>query len=343
LDKLAQKCSDGPREGPGAAKVIGNLQILRAYAASGVVIYHCNAWIAGIHTEFYGVALFFALSGYIMCKIRNRSAWDFAQDRVWRIVPNYWLAMIMMLTALKMWTWWPIEHTLLSFLFVPHDSPAGLYPVLGVGWTLNIEMYFYALFALSILISRRFAPLIAGASIIAMKYGLPYVTDSKPLMFYYTHDYVNYFVYGIAIWYATEWIKDANLRLPSWTFPVSLAGYSVMVIFNVADPHYLVPALFATTVLASNSGADLALRPLVLMGDASYACYLLHTILIEVLRHVGLPVYSGTVLMTILILVIAWGLAIGWHLTIERAVSRLSRSWRNVAHVAPTPNAAAAP
>jgi len=310
--------------------MIGNLQILRAYAASGVVIYHCNAWIAGIHTEFYGVALFFVLSGYIMCKLRNRSARDFARDRVWRIAPNYWLATVVMFTLLHMWTWWPVEHTVLSFLFVPHDSPAGLYPVLGVGWTLNLEMYFYGLFTLSILINRRFAPLIAGALILSMKYGLPYVTDNKAFLFYYTHDYVNSFVYGIAIWYATEWIKEANLRLPSWTFPVALAAYSLMVIFNVAAPHYLVPALFALTVLASNGGADLAPYPLVLMGNASYACYLLHTILIEVLRRIGLSVDSGTAAMTISILMAAWGLAIAWHLTIERAVSRLSKSRRNV-------------
>jgi exopolysaccharide production protein ExoZ len=284
--------------------VIGNLQVLRAYAASGVVIYHCSATIAGNHTEFYGVALFFVLSGYLMCKIRDRSAWDFAQDRIWRIVPNYWLAMAAMLTLFRMWTWWPVEHTVLSALFIPHDAPAGLFPVLGVGWTLNLEMYFYALFALAILISRRLSPLIVGTSIIAMKYGLPYVTDSKPVLFYYTHDYVNYFVYGIAIWYGSEWIKGLNLlKLPTWTFPVALAGYSAIVILNVADPHYLVPALFAMTVFASNSGADIAPRPLVLMGDASYACYLLHTILIELLRVKGFPVASGTAIMTIFILV----------------------------------------
>jgi exopolysaccharide production protein ExoZ len=303
--------------------VIGNLQILRAYAASGVVIYHCGATIAGNHTELNGVALFFVLSGYIMCKIRDRSAWDFAKDRLWRIVPNYWLAMVTLLTLFRMWTWWPVEHTVLSFLFVPHDSPVGLYPFLAVGWTLNLEMYFYAIFTLGILVNRRFAPLLAGALIIAVKYSLPWITGNEPILFYYTHDYLSYFLIGIAIWYASEWAKGASLRLPIWTFPVALAGYTAMVIFNVMDPHYLVPALFATTVVASNSGADLAPRPLILLGDASYACYLLHTILIEFLRHFGFPVSDGTAVMVIPILIGSWGLALVWHFTVEKAISRL--------------------
>ncbi len=40
-------------------------------------------------------------------------------------------------------------HALGSFLFIPIESPSGKFaPILGVGWTLNIEMYFYLLLSL---------------------------------------------------------------------------------------------------------------------------------------------------------------------------------------------------
>jgi exopolysaccharide production protein ExoZ len=148
--------------------MIGNLQILRLFAASGVVLYHTTFNFWGIHTEFFGVALFFVLSGYLMCKVNNRKGLEFATERFWRIVPNYWLAMVALLTFFKTWKRWPIEHTIQSFLFIPHDSIVGMHPVLGVGWTLNMEVYFYLIFTLAILIHQRFAPIIASVAIITI-------------------------------------------------------------------------------------------------------------------------------------------------------------------------------
>jgi len=304
-------------------KKIGNLQILRIFAASGVVIYHANMNIAGIHTDFFGVALFFMLSGYLMCKLSNRSTLDFVRDRFWRIVPNYWLATIVLCTVFGLWSWWPVEHILLSFLFIPHDSPAGIYPVLGVGWTLNMEMYLYSVFAISIYINRIKAPIIAGLIILTVRFALPYVTDNKAIIYYYTSDYLLYFVIGIAIWYLTLTKSGASTKLPSWTFPISLFAYTIAVVFTSFI--FLVPALFLITILAS----DRKHRLLILMGDSSYACYLLHTILIEFLRTKGFLV-SGTIPYTIGVLVASWAIAIAWYISVEKLILILRRSIDNI-------------
>ena len=98
--------------------MIGNIQILRAFAASGVVIFHENVNFFGVHTEFNGILIFFVLSGYLMCCLRDKSAINFAMDRFWRIVPSYWLAMVFMLVLFKMWLYYPIEHMILSAFLI---------------------------------------------------------------------------------------------------------------------------------------------------------------------------------------------------------------------------------
>lgn len=298
--------------------MIYNLQALRAFAASGVVIYHSHATFFGKSTEFHGVALFFALSGYLMCQICNRTATAFASDRFWRIVPNYWAATALMLALFSMWDYWPIDHTLLSMLFIPHDSPAGLHPVLGVGWTLNMEVYFYLVFSLSIAISRPFAPLISAAIIIAVFSLLPHITENKAAIFYFTHQYIWFFIIGIAIHYLTEWIKKMKFDYvpPRWLLPALLILYVTSVLFY--DTGIIaVSVLFFAVVVASNQGADIKSRALLLLGNASYACYLLHTILIEYLRHKGVAT-TGSIPFVIGVLIGSWALALGWHFTVER-------------------------
>ncbi|MDR3773347.1 MAG: acyltransferase family protein, partial [Terracidiphilus sp.] len=52
-----------------------------------------------------------------------------------------------------------------SFLFVqiaPHVGPVE--PVIGLGWSLDFEMFFYAIFALALLLARRSAVLFIGAT-----------------------------------------------------------------------------------------------------------------------------------------------------------------------------------
>jgi len=303
--------------------VLYNLQTLRALAASGVVIYHSQATFFGLSTEFHGVALFFVLSGYLMCRICDRSALDFVSDRFWRIVPNYWLATAFLLSLFHMWTYWPAEHTLLSALFIPHASATGLHPVLDVGWTLNMEMYFYSVFALSICVSRSFAPIVSGAAIMAIWFGLPYLTDNKAACFYFTHQYISYFVIGIVIWYFTECIRTrvSKHTFPRWLFPFSVLMYVASVL--LFDTGIVgVSLLLVVSVLAANQGADIKNRTLLLLGNASYACYLLHTIIIEFLRQHGVAT-SGTLLFTTSVLVGSWVLAIVWYFSVERFVSLL--------------------
>ena len=68
-----------------------SLQVLRAVAAVAVVSVHAQLGERGTA----GVDLFFVISGFIIGRVMiGRSAWEFARDRIWRIYPIYWVALL---------------------------------------------------------------------------------------------------------------------------------------------------------------------------------------------------------------------------------------------------------
>jgi exopolysaccharide production protein ExoZ len=79
-------------------------------------------------------------------------------------VPLYWAITTVVLlyhagVAPDLAQWdltWP--NVIGSYFFVPVPRLTGaISPVVGVGWTLNYEMFFYTVFAVATLLSRRIA------------------------------------------------------------------------------------------------------------------------------------------------------------------------------------------
>jgi exopolysaccharide production protein ExoZ len=152
------------------------LQLLRAVAATGVVISHVrydflhhfglpDGLPGFINAGAAGVDLFFVISGFVMVYSsetlfgRDRAATIFLVRRVARIVPLYWLMSALMIAYVAARGFAASDasptQAVLSFLFIPYPRPSGeMSPVYGVGWTLNYEMFFYAVLALC-LAARR--------------------------------------------------------------------------------------------------------------------------------------------------------------------------------------------
>ncbi|WP_331326040.1 acyltransferase [Methylorubrum populi] len=156
---------------------------MRAFAALLVVIHHAQheaATLAGrIGAAFVpgawlpwpaGVDVFFVISGFIIVHAagplygRPGARARFAAHRIARLVPLYWLvtglylALGLAAPALLSGEGGPPDgaRVLASFLFWPMARPDGaVLPLYGLGWTLNYEMAFYALFALGLGLSRR--------------------------------------------------------------------------------------------------------------------------------------------------------------------------------------------
>lgn len=98
-----------------------------------------------------GVQFFFVISGFVICMSSwGRSLGDFFRSRVARLYPAYWAAIILVTAAacvlpvvVK-----PLRSDELLLNLTMLQQPMGADRVLGVCWTLWVELRFYVLFAL---------------------------------------------------------------------------------------------------------------------------------------------------------------------------------------------------
>lgn len=153
---------------------IYNLQILRAFAAINVVIFHIISTSTFYGYEPYylslfrgwganGVDIFFVLSGFVMLHSqlqKRRSPWNFFKFRVIRIAPIYWFVTLIALLAYLLIpsstfnsSVPSISHILESLFFVS-GAISGKDPIVVVGWTLEWEMLFYLVFAASLIFNE---------------------------------------------------------------------------------------------------------------------------------------------------------------------------------------------
>ncbi len=160
--------------------MLGNVQALRALAALMVVVVHVYAvestylpgrpWTTPFHVAgTYGVDLFFVISGVVM--IASTAGW-FAQPGAWRrflihrvtrIYPPYWIVTALVLVVFVVDPGATGVHRsarpdiVASFLAWPQAGE----PLLVVGWTLSYELLFYAVFAVGLCFDQRRLPIVA--------------------------------------------------------------------------------------------------------------------------------------------------------------------------------------
>jgi exopolysaccharide production protein ExoZ len=317
-----------------------NLQFLRGLAALGVVFYHTDFRLAGDwHTDFSGVAVFFVISGFIMCFITREDADGFLAKRFIRIVPMYWLCTLVRFGLLKLSSWSanpPLVTDLpRSLLFLPSEQ----LPILGVGWTLNFEVYFYLVFSLALWINRRLAPVISAVFIYTV-FALDQRGYGGFLTHYYSHDYIHYFLAGIALFYLWTF---GSVLFRGW--PVTaICAVGIVFFFGsqfvrplwpdwlLAYYWWLPPFVVAWALFMESSGASITWKPVVLLGDASYSLYLTHTIFFGISRvlldALHMPPPNESVAVVLFEVVAATLVGIAVHLYVEKPFLRKVRQVR---------------
>lgn len=320
--------------------MISNVQALRAFASAAVMLYHMNyRWAKDLHTDFQGVSIFFVISGFIMTYITLRDKKEvkpksFILQRIIRIVPLYWFSVFLLialsnlgllnlqatlprigsqlLTApLDLIEWFASMFNLFNsaspsdllrtLLFIPYkDINGDIHPLLGVGWTLNIEMYFYVIFSLALFLGKCLAPIFSSVIIIAVwLIGKHAAYSGNDWLRLYSNDYSLYFVGGIAVYYLwtglnkiaaaksrRRWILGAIATISALAYILSnlfyLQASSRFPLILASGPSLLVLA----ALLAHTIGYQVQNKFILLLGAASYSLYLEHTIVLEILRTI---------------------------------------------------------
>jgi exopolysaccharide production protein ExoZ len=149
------------------------------------------------------------ISGFLMvysCERLFGRPWASAQffkRRLVRIVPLYWLATTGLVLLLAPFA--GTKAVIASLLFWPY--PAGGAPLLNVGWTLNIEMFFYLVFRVTLLAKSRVA-VTAAVSIFLL--GFAWLGPTSGALAYFSNPIITEFVFGMIIALAYR----ADIRLP---------------------------------------------------------------------------------------------------------------------------------
>jgi len=320
--------------------VITNIQFLRAFAALSVVIYHTNFYFRGmIRTEFGGIAIFFVISGFIMTYISRRDSSHFFLKRCIRIVPVYFLLTLAIFLIFKGYT---LDALLKSLLFIPYINSGGdWHPIIRVGWTLNLEMYFYILYSAALLISIRYAPAIVSMTILSFNIFSDF--DSDSLLSFYTHQDTTYFILGIASYYIWRAIDTKQENDSAKTFVISGASVSIIFFFVwhlspefemlFREPFrtivaYLLPFIIVFTALMLHSvNLRCKWKPALIIGEASYALYLVHTLIFGTLAVMGYNVHTQSVVNMLMLVSLCLPSSIILHYAFERPAKNYLRDY----------------
>lgn len=348
-----------------ASKTVHSIQLLRTVAALLVALFHVQKAFAEkiLPADFdgqsylfafgqSGVHIFFVISGFIMVYtvgLSDRySAKDFFRRRFIRIYPIYWVCAALYL----------VVHALLgrpyelgagefvgSLLLLPGNSAL----IIGPGWTLAFEMFFYLAFGLAMLAGLTRGLILLSAVFVAMiglgaflpEWGAAWklVTDALLLEF----------IAGAVI----GWLLVHD-RLPRRGGAAMVAASLILFGAGIAWGYDRLPsviiwgvpsALLIAGVLSLERlrGAATWVRWGSHLGNSSYVLYLIHilviTLAIELARATGPAWPLGPGLSAVVFAILSLGVALFIHNGIERPLlawlNSTNRPW-NVRRLKPS-------
>jgi len=254
-----------------------------------------------------GVDLFFVISGFIMVLTSSRATpGDFAMRRIIRIVPLYWtltgalLLLSMLRPDVLRTTVASPEYVTKSFFFLPYANPGQhgqLFPLLVPGWSLNLEMFFYAVFTAVLFQPRQRRVIIASVIFLLLVTLAPLFRGTaygREIGFFGDFRLFE-FLFGMVI---ADWFAARPPSLPTpLSLSIGLTGFVVLlwglpflqltpaswqqVVFENGLP----AALIVFAILSLERGLRRHPVPfLAYLGDASYSMYLSHVFLLGAAR-----------------------------------------------------------
>jgi exopolysaccharide production protein ExoZ len=342
------------------------IQILRGLAAALVVFHHsleeslaissqiAPEWI--IRLGACGVDIFFVISGFIIYSVtygrdaRNpEKASRFLLKRFIRIYPLYWICLLVTLALWSSGYFYRSLHidgpTLVSSIFLLPLNKM----IVGVAWTLVYEMYFYCLFSIMLYLRNAGISVLAITALIcAGLLGSNFLPEGA-VKHFLANPIALEFCFGIALSYfihskplSQVWLR--YMWLPGLIFMAAGAAFAENegktsgIVSSVRFLAWGLPALLMTVAFIKiRFDKSLLTRILMPIGDASYAIYLSHPLMMIIFAflirfHFAKPVaYPITYPLFFALISIGFGLLT--HYFLERPLLNCLRGWISVKHL----------
>ncbi len=253
-----------------------NINLLRAFAALAVVVYHViehGRWVEYPHDGplvtfrigWIGVDLFFAISGFVIVysalALYRKAPASFQRDywlrRITRIVPLYVLTMALWIAfespgffsqPASWWSWQVASH----LLFIHNWAVSTHSTIDGVNWTLGVEMQFYVMVAILI----RWIDRAPGWRIWLWCIAIAWSWRACMMVLHAGDTWMLFMStsqlpgaldeFGAGIFLA-KWVLDGRTRIPApritWAVASVVAGYCAMAIYWPRAVYWDVPGM----------------------------------------------------------------------------------------------------
>lgn len=331
-----------------------SIQIARAIAALAVLVTHSQSLPEFLGARLYthglwsfgqaGVDIFFVISGFIISAVlqKPQSVAQFAARRSFRILPFYWLFTLASALILTFGFLTPpsVIEIVASYAVIPRDAQ----PVLGVGWSLEHELIFYAIAALLIWRGRAgslFGVMaVLSAISIAVHLVMPSLVDGGITGHLLSLYHLQFFA-GVALF---KWQDKVTQRpwapmLVCGLLLLPVAAAMLHLLYASAVPQQplgwigllrvalwgsggvlIIGGLLALESQRSDVMQSAVAKAMILIGGASYALYLSHPVVIDLLGLVlwdYWPSGQAPALASVVAIAAALGLSLVFYRWVE--------------------------
>lgn len=358
----------------GSAKAeIKSLTGLRFFAAAAIVLWHSQIIRSPFQLD-AAVTLFFVLSGFVLAiSMSDEKPYaDFLVGRVARIWPSHLAALLFLALVINpdtnyFWSNYWMSHGgqgpewmiwLLVQAWVPHNTT--YFSFNSVSWSLSNEIFFYVSFPICIFALKHRPAFRAGLFFLLT--GLVVFATSKAfrsvdaLWLGYINPATNLSVFaiGAAAGLISRKMQDSKLNF-AWSSFLEIAALTLALcanaVFKSAHPHWASKGFLVFLSVSGGApfyalliftlaryrglvGRFLSLRPIVFLGEISFALYLFHQLVLKWRYAAPSTFYAG-----LLHIPQSWWIPAYWavclilsalcHLLVERPARRLILAgWR---------------
>lgn len=266
------------------------IQILRAIGCIFVILCHTKFFNRGS----FGVDIFLVISGFMLIYSTQKNVDNFLVKRIKKIVPMYWIMTIV--TAIFVcflpelfnsyeFTW---KYLFKSLFFIPYEHSGIEQPLLGLGWTLNYEMFIYVIFFIGIKLSKKYRGVITSIICCLLVLVRPMDNVDNFYIHYYGNDIIIEFVLGMGLYYFIKHYEGILKKISANAY-LLMSGVLFIVLWYVQDNSYrgfinggIAALIFLCVFMWSIEKKFSSKNIFVIIGNVSYYIYLTHIYVVRI-------------------------------------------------------------